>query len=186
MESSCYQIFHWKYLYMITNVFKCNMIVSNASTLILIAKVGVLRTFLEEYGQIAIPVEVELEITEGDTFDSKLLKKEIEDAHIKVMKIKSNTTQVMKEFRIHKGEASAYMLFNECKAKVILTDDGELIKLCKLFKIPFINALSIIVRMYEKGTLTRIEACDYLKKLNDYGRYSKEICNYFKKEVNCP
>lgn len=171
---------------MITNVFKCNMIVSNASTLILLAKVGVIRKVLDEYGQIAIPGEVELEITEGDTFDSKLLKKEIDDAHIKVIKIKSNTVQVMKEFRIHKGEASAYMLFNECKAKVILTDDGELIKLCKLFKIPFINALAIIVRMYEKGTLTQKEACDYLKKLNDYGRYSKEIYNYFKKEVNCP
>jgi predicted nucleic acid-binding protein len=48
------------------------MIVSNASTLILLAKVGVIRKFLDEYGQIAIPVEVELEITEGDTFDSKL------------------------------------------------------------------------------------------------------------------
>jgi predicted nucleic acid-binding protein len=110
--------------------------------------VGVIRKFLDEYGQIAIPVEVELEITVGETFDSKLLRKEIDDSHIKVMKIKSNTDEIMKEFRIHKGEASAYMLFHECKAKVILTDDGELIKLCKLFRIPFINALSIIVRMY--------------------------------------
>ena len=44
---------------MITIVFKCNMIVSNASTLILLAKVGVIRKFLDEYGQIAIPVEVD-------------------------------------------------------------------------------------------------------------------------------
>ncbi len=162
------------------------MIVSNASTLILLAKTGVIRKFLNKYGKITIPVEVEKEITEGKTFDSKILEKEIDDDHIIVMAIRSNTEKVMKEFRIHKGEAAAFILYKECNTKAILTDDGELIKLCKLFEIPFINALAIIVRMFEKGALTQIEACEYLKKLNDYGRYSKEIYNYFKQEVNCP
>ena len=162
------------------------MIVSNASTLILLAKTGVIRKFLNESGKITIPVEVEEEITEGKTFDSKILEKEIDDNHIIVKAIRSNTEKIMKEFRIHKGEAAAFILYKECNAKAILTDDGELIKLCKLFEIPFINALAIIVRMFEKGALTQIEACEYLKKLNDYGRYSKEIYDYFKKEVNCP
>jgi predicted nucleic acid-binding protein len=67
---------------MITKVYKRNMLVSNASTLILLAKVGLLRTFLNEFGEITIPEEVEKEITGGNTFDSKLLKKEIEDKHI--------------------------------------------------------------------------------------------------------
>ncbi|MDP2766188.1 MAG: hypothetical protein Q8O41_01865 [Candidatus Methanoperedens sp.] len=53
------------------------MIVSNASTLILLAKVGVIRKFLNEYGEITIPKEVEKEITDGNTFDSKILKKEM-------------------------------------------------------------------------------------------------------------
>lgn len=162
------------------------MIVSNASTLILLAKAGVIRKFLNEFGDITIPREVEQEITEGETFDSKVLKKEIDDDHIVVKTMRSNTEKVMKEFKIHKGEAAAFILYNECNAKAILTDDGELIKLCRLFEIPFINALAIIVRMFEKGVLTRSEACEYLKKLNDYGRYSKEIYNYFKQEVNCP
>lgn len=162
------------------------MIVSNASTLILLAKTGVIRKFLNEYGKIAIPTDVEKEIAEGKTFDSKILEKEIDEDHIIVKAIKSNTEKVMKEFRIHKGEAAAFILYKECNAKAILTDDGELIKLCKLFEIPFINALAIIVRMFEKGALTQTEACEYLRKLNDYGRYSKEIYNYFKKEVNCP
>jgi len=162
------------------------MLVSNASTLILLAKVGILRNFLNEYGEITIPKEVEIEVLEGDTFDSKILKKEIEDNHIKVKAIKSNTTKILKEFKMHKGEAEAYILYNECNAKAILTDDGELIKLCKLFEIPFINALAVITRMFERGMLTHKEACEYLQKLNDYGRYSREIYNYFKQEVNCP
>ncbi len=173
-------------LYMITIVYKRNMLVSNASTLILLAKVSVLSKFLNEFGEIAIPEEVKKEIAEGNTFDSKLLKKEIEDNHILVKAIKSNTSNITKEFRMHRGEAEAYILYSECNAKAILTDDGELIKLCKLFDIPFINALAIITRMFERGILTHEEACEYLQKLNDYGRYSKEIYNYFKQEVNCP
>lgn len=170
---------------MITNVYKRNMLISNASTLILLAKVGAIHRFLNEYGEITIPKEVELEILRGGTFDSKLLKKEIEDKTIKVRAIKSNTSKILKEFRIHKGEAEAYILYNECEAEAILTDDGELIKLCNLFETPFINALAVITHMFEKGKLTHTEACEYLKKLNDYGRYSKEVYNYFKQEVNC-
>lgn len=162
------------------------MIVSNASTLILLAKVGAMSKFLDEYNEITIPKEVEKEITEANTIDAKILKKQIENNRIKVKAIKSSTSKVLKEFRMHKGEAEAYILYNECKAKVILTDDGELIKLCKLFEIPFINALAIITRMFEKGILTQGEACEFLQKLNDYGRYSKEVYNYFKQEVNCP
>ncbi len=162
------------------------MLVSNASTLILLAKVGILRKFLDEFGEIIIPNEVENEITAGNRFDSKILKKEIEDKHIIVKSIKSNTSKILKEFKMHKGEAEAYVLYKECDAKAILTDDGELIKLCKLFEIPFINALAIITRMFEKGIITRTEACEYLQKLNDYGRYSKEVFNFFKQEVNCP
>jgi predicted nucleic acid-binding protein len=162
------------------------MLVSNASTLILLAKVSIIRKFLNEFGEVAIPEEVEKEIAEGDMFDSKLLKKEIEDNRIIVKAIKSGTSNITKEFRIHKGEAETYILYNECNAKAILTDDGELIKLCKLFEIPFINALAIITRMFEKSIITHAEACEYLQKLNDYGRYSKEIYNYFKQEVNCP
>jgi predicted nucleic acid-binding protein len=161
------------------------MIVSNASTLILLAKVGVVRKFIDAFGVITIPGEVVKEIIAGDTFDSKILEKEINDNHIVVKKIRSSTENVLKEFKMHEGEAEAFVLYNECSAKVILTDDGELIKLCKLFDIPFINALAIITRMFEKGILTHIEACEYLQKLNDYGRYSEKVYDYFKQEVNC-
>lgn len=171
---------------MITKVYKRNMIVSNASTLILLARVGLITKFLKEYREVTIPKEVEKEITAGDTFDSKILKKEIKNKNIKVKAIKSKTSNVLKEFRMHKGEAEAYILYNEYNARAILTDDGELIKLCKLFEIPFINALAVITRMFERGILTHTEACEYLQKLNDYGRYSKEVYNYFKQEMNCP
>ena len=40
-------------------------------------------------------------------------------------KIRSSTDEVTGQFRLDKGEAEAYVLYNELHARVILTDDGE-------------------------------------------------------------
>ena len=39
--------------------------------------------------------------------------------------------KVIKQFKLHKGEASAYSIFKKKTHKALLTDDRELIKLCK-------------------------------------------------------
>ncbi|HUX96244.1 MAG TPA: hypothetical protein VMV47_10980 [Bacteroidales bacterium] len=48
--------------------------ITNASILILLAKVGIIRKFIDEFVVITIPSEVEKEIIAGDTFDSKILE----------------------------------------------------------------------------------------------------------------
>ena len=50
------------------------MIVSNASTLILLAKVGVMRKFLDEFKEITIPKEVEKEINWKNVLSIECLK----------------------------------------------------------------------------------------------------------------
>lgn len=161
------------------------MIVSNASTIILLAKVSLLRKFLEEYGQIHIPPEVFKEVTGGETFDAKLLKTEIQKNRIRVQNMSLDTKTLRKEFRLHRGEAQSYALFQELKARVLLTDDGELIKLCRLFEIPFVNALALVTRLLEKNVISKKEACEYLKMLYIRGRYSEEVYEYFRGEVDC-
>ena len=49
----------------------------------------------------------------------------------------SRTRGLMWRTRLDEGEAATYALFNDKRHKAILTDDGELIKLCKLEKVPF-------------------------------------------------
>ena len=90
---------------------------------------------------------------------------------------------MLKEFKLDEGEASAYILFKKIKGKAILTDDGELIKLCKIENIPFIVAMAIIIMFFKKRKLTKREAIEKLDKLYGYGRYSNEIYQYFKSEV---
>lgn len=160
------------------------MLVSNASTLILLAKASILQEFLDNF-KVVIPKEVFSEVVGNkDTFDSMLIRREIERGRINVGEIDGKKLKVMlQEFRLHEGEAAAYILFNDTKARAILTDDRELIKLCRIERTPFICSMAIIVRMYEKNLITKKNANDKLDRLYDYGRYSKGIYNYFKNEV---
>jgi len=160
------------------------MLISNASTLILLAKATLLQKFLDNF-EVAIPDKVSEEITNGkEAFDAKLIQKEIDLGRIKVKPIDNKKTAIiMRQFKLHEGEASAYVLFGQEKGKAILTDDKELIKLCRIEKVPFICALAVVVRMFEKNILTKEEAKEKLDRINDYGRYSKDIYEYFSSKV---
>lgn len=162
------------------------MIVSDASTLILLARISILRKFIAAFEKIIVPKEVAKEMTVAHSLDARMLEREIKENSIIVKNIKSSTDEITRQFRLDMGEAESYVLYNELHARAILTDDGELIKLCKLFEIPFVNALAIVVRMFDCGRLTKEETCEYLRKLNDYGRYSRKVYNVFKEEVRCP
>lgn len=162
------------------------MIVSNSSTLILLAKAGVLQKFLEEYKKVIIPKQVYEEmIAKSETLDAIEIKKEVDSNRIEIRDTQKSPEKILAEFKLHEGEAAAYSLFQELKAKVLLTDDGELIKLCQITAAPFVCAMAVVVRMYRKKLLTKGEACEYLRKLFDYGRYAEDIYALFKEEVGC-
>ncbi len=159
------------------------MMVSNTSTLVLLAKVGLMETFLEAAGTIAIPSQMKVEYAFDPTsYQAKLLERAIDEGEIVVKETEADM-EVLRQFRLHKGEAAAYALYNAGKYDAIITDDGELIKLCKLERIPFICAMAVVLRLYEKKLLTKQEALGKLEQLHVVGRYAKEIYEYYKKEV---
>ena len=161
------------------------MLVSNTSTLVLLAKVDCLEAFIDFSPTIEIPSQVKEEaLFERDSYYSRVIRKFIESEKIKVKRINEVKLKiVLSEFRLDEGEAAAYLLFDNKKHNAILTDDGELIKLCKLQNIPFICAMAIIIRMYEKKLLTKNKTLEKLEELNKIGRYSKEIYKHFMMEV---
>ena len=127
----------------IANVYKCNMIVSNTSTLILLAKVDSLSILLDNIKKISIPKIVYEEIAnKKDSFEFLTIKKEIEKNRIVLIDVgKKNYSSILAQFKLDEGEAAAYALFKKIKGNAILTDDGELIKLCKIENAPFIAAI---------------------------------------------
>ena len=161
------------------------MIVSNASTLILLAKVNSLSALLDDIKKLAIPKIVYSEIAaKKDSFESLLVNKEIEKKRIVLVDAeREKYSKILQQFKLDEGEAAAYALFLEIKGKAILTDDRELIKLCKIENVPFVTAMAIIVKLFKKKKLSREDAMEKLRKLHGYGRYSEDIYDYFRSEV---
>ncbi len=162
------------------------MLVSNTSTLVLLAKIDCLEELISISPPIEIPAQVKEEaLFEKDSYDAKRIHHLIEENKIKTVEVKSpQIRRVLAEFRLDEGEAAAYVLFDRKKHTAILTDDGELIKLCKLQNIPFICAMAVIIRLYEKKVLSKEKALEKLDGLNRIGRYSKELYEHFREEVN--
>lgn len=161
------------------------MLVSNTSTLVLLAKVGCLENFIEVCPKIVIPGQVRREaLFHKDSYYARLIQKLIKAKKIQVVSVnKRKITKITSQFMLDEGEAATYTLFDDKKHKAILTDDGELIKLCKLEKVPFICAMAVIIRLFEKKRLSKQETVNKLKDLHEIGRYSKELYEHFKGEV---
>ena len=107
------------------------MLVSNTSTLVLLAKIGCLEAFIGISPVIEIPNQVKKEaLFDKDSYYAKLIEKLIDEKKIKVIQVnKLKLDGILSQFRLDEGEAAAFALFNKKKHKAILTDDGELIKL---------------------------------------------------------
>ncbi len=162
------------------------MFVSNTSTLVLLAKISCLEKFIESAPPIVIPKQVEEEaLFEGEAYYAMLIRKLINEGKIAVTGAdKTTIKRVTSQFRLDLGEAAAYAIFDIKKHKAILTDDGELIKLCRLEKITFICAMAIVVRLFETKKLSKPDTLEKLWTLREIGRYSQSIYEHFKSEVN--
>ena len=161
------------------------MLASNTSTLVLLAKIGCLEMFIEISPIIEIPVQVKKEaLFERDSYYAKLIEKLIENKKIRIVPAERNKiSEIMPQFRLDEGEAATYAIFNNKKHEAILTDDGELIKLCKLEKVQFICAMAVVIILFENKKLSKEEAINKLEKLHNVGRYSEKLYGHFKSEV---
>lgn len=167
-----------------TNVIQLHynyyMIVLDSSTMILLAKVDLLDTFISSCRlKVAISEKVRDETCVKGTEEIPLIAKLISDGKIEVKKVKNQELvgKIMCDFNIDRGEAEAVILALDKKA-FVATDDRNAIRACKLLKVGFTTAISILVRAFEKGHLDREEALIKLEKLADIARYSKAITSH--------
>lgn len=160
------------------------MLVSNSSTIILVAKITLLQKFLDEVKNVSITNVIYEEVLKKDSFENLIIKKEIEKDRIKIVRIEeSHYSNILKQFKLDEGEASTFALYSNKKYKAVLTDDKELIKVCKINNIPFISAMAIIVRLFRRKVISKNEALEKMVRLQGYGRYSNEVYNYFRNMV---
>jgi predicted nucleic acid-binding protein len=155
------------------------MIVFDASTLILVAKMEALDCFLSgiEF-EVGIPQEVKKECCAvKKTLDALMIQKALDEGRIRVLPVKNwrLVTKLQRDFGLGRGEAEAIVLALAERARFVGIDDKNGINACKLLGIAFTTAIGILIRMREKGLLTMSEAVAKLTALEKHGRYKQSI-----------
>ncbi len=155
------------------------MLVFDASTLILIAKVELLDLLLAGSKlEVAVPGEVARECCGAKkTLDAVMIQRALDEARIKVKVVKNKklVAKLQADFTLGKGEAEAIALALQEEAQLVGIDDKNGINACKLLGMGFTTALAILVRSHGKGLLDRNDALAKLAGLAGYGRYKDLI-----------
>ncbi len=152
------------------------MIIFDASTLILLAKVDLLEAIAKQQKVVITPV-VEKESIRPDRPDAKLIARLIAEERILVKEVSeaaSDIKRLQKDFHLDLGEASSLWLAGRLGA-IIATDDGLAIKAAKVLGIGFATAIHFLVMAYTSGAIPRVLALAKLEKLERVGRYHKQI-----------
>jgi predicted nucleic acid-binding protein len=150
-------------------------IVFDASTLILLAKIEILREISGEI-KVIIPGKVKAECLSKEGIDAILISTLIKENKIEVRKTGNPeaTKKIQRDFRIESGEAEAIFLAKILDSPLAV-DDGPTIKATKVMGLKFTTAIHLLLNLFSQKKLELPIAIAKLEKLFHYGRYSKEI-----------
>ena len=157
--------------------------VFDASTLILLAKVTLLRDVTDIF-QIAISEGVKRECLVKDSFDAALIKQLIQEKRIEVQvqKDEKGINRIRKDFRIGLGEAEAIWLAKSFDLPIAV-DDGQAIKASKAIGLRFVTVIHFLLYMVTARQLQIPIALEKLEELYRVGRYSKRIIEDAEKRI---
>lgn len=149
--------------------------VFDASTLILLAKVELLREITDEF-RIIIPVSVKKECLIKEGIDAKLIETLIAEKRIEVRTVRDTeeVRKLQRDFRIEAGEAKALWLAMILNCPLAV-DDGPTIKACKVMGRGFTTAIHFLLSSASRHKLGISIAEEKLERLSRYGRYNKRI-----------
>jgi predicted nucleic acid-binding protein len=150
-------------------------IIFDASTLILLAKIELLREVTREV-KVIIPEKVKAECLLKEGIDAILISTLIREKKIEVRRAGDAETikKIRRDFRIEAGEAEAIWLAKKLNCPIAV-DDGPAIKACKVIGQRFTTVIHFLLNLASRGRLEMPMAVAKLEKLSYYGRYSKKI-----------
>lgn len=153
------------------------LIVSNASPLIWLAKIGKITLLKELFGEVIIPEEVYKETVERglqEGFSDALAIKEcIEQGWIKISKLNENEIKLCERmmehaFEIHIGEAQAIILARKTSA-LLLMDESSGRAFAETLGLKVRGTLYVIMKALREELLDKTEAKDMVLALVDKG-----------------
>ena len=150
--------------------------VFDTSTLILLAKVDLLRAIGQQM-KVVIPRVVEHEATRSaHLFDAQYIRQMIDEGLIHIVADPEHgaTQHLRHDFRLGKGEVACLAVAIHHRWSMA-TDDGQAIKACKVLGVPFTTALGLLVQSVEKKLMTRETALAKLDTLKSCGWYAPAL-----------
>ncbi len=153
------------------------IVIADSTILILCVKINIFDVLIDKYGTIHIPSGVYLESVvngkKAEKEDAFFIEDRIINKFVKVINIQDTKSRdkLMRDFKIHLGEAECVVLFSEISAELLGTDDKKTINLCKLLKIPYFSVLSFIMLCISENRISKSRAVLKIKKLERFGWY---------------
>lgn len=131
-------------------------VISNATPLIALNKIGKLDLLKQIYGEIIIPYAVYEEvILESNIKDSNDFVKE--SGFINIMNIKNEEAKRLFVTSLHKGEVEVMILAKEMEADICVIDDLLARKYAKYYNIKITGTIGIFLKAKELGIITNIK-----------------------------
>jgi predicted nucleic acid-binding protein len=149
------------------------LLVLDASTAILLAKIGLLRQ-LTTLGEVWMAETAFREATVKDTDDARLVRLLAEEGLLRRAEPKGKKEGPLWRFRLDDGEAATIGLARE-KGAVCGTDDGPAIRCLRALGLPFTSAIALLAAMAENGIIAGDLAMELLTRLERFGRYGPRI-----------
>jgi len=139
--------------------------VSNSSPLIWLSRINRLSILKFLFREVVIPEKVYDETSSGQSADSIIIKKAVEEGWVKVSKEKNDEASALVEVSgIHLGEAEAILLARKLGVELIV-DEREASATAQVFGVRPIGTVGVLLLALSQNhlTLNEFEMClDYL------------------------
>lgn len=155
-------------------------VITNASPLIYLAKIGRLRLLKLLFSHVSLPYAVYREVVERGLAenrpDAAEVKAAVNQGWLKVIQIKSNPELASALDQIDAGEAETLSLARQEKTEIVLVDDGAARRLAKALGLTPHGTVYVILCALKRKHLSEDEAKAALAQLIEAGfRLSPEI-----------
>jgi predicted nucleic acid-binding protein len=140
-------------------------VVSNSSPLIWLAKINRLNLLKTLYGEVLIPRRVCTETTMGESADSILIKRAVEEGWIEVSEEEAKeASELVQVSGIHLGEAEAILLARKMSLNILI-DEREASATARIFGVRPIGTIAVLLLALTEDQLTLNEFKDCLDLL---------------------
>jgi len=149
-------------------------IVSNATPLIYLAKIGKIDLLRKVFGEVFIPEQVKIEVVDkGKQLrekDAYLIEKAIEEGWLKVSK-----TKILKSpIKLESGETAVLSLAKKLGLKEVLMDEISARTAARLLKLTPRGTIFVLLKALEKKEMNLNEFLEVLRELANHGFRLKE------------